>query len=88
MQSFRGPIALVCKAVGRTQSTEVGVRIGELHRVTAHLLHGSVLGGLLLQLFVGILGGGRTMVATWVVSARVTEHPAALRTLHYPPPRG
>ena len=46
MQSFRGPIALVCKAVGRTPSTEVGVRRGELHRVTAQCaVHTSVLGG-------------------------------------------
>ena len=40
----------------------------------------AVLGGPLLQLFVRILG---TMVATWVVSARVTEHPTGQPPPHF-----
>ena len=48
--------------------------------MTAHItLYTAVLGGL-LQLFAG---GGGTMVGTWVVSARVTEHLTAFRPPYF-----
>ena len=77
MQSFREAIiALVWEVVGRTLGKEMEPRRGELHRVrssewvAAHLVRSSS-------------GGSRSPAAvwegsvwgTWVVSARVTEHP-------------